>query len=136
MKNILFISLAIVLISGCNKTSTQSTPPVTMQSLAGDYKVTAVTVSGISILDAYLPACQIDDIYTLNTNGAYTINDAGVRCDPPSTTGGSWSLSGNDITIGTQVYTLVKFDGAKIEATTAVDQGGFSVIADVIFTKQ
>ena len=136
MKNTILLLFASAIIFGCSKSENSTTTPVTMQSLAGNYKITAATVSGADILSTYLTPCQQDDIYTLNADGTYVIADAGTICTPTSATSSTWSLSGNQITINGQVFTLVKFDGAKIEATTSVTQSGYTVTVDVIFTKQ
>jgi len=137
MKNTILFLFTTVIFFGCSKSnSSTSGTTVTMQSLAGNYKITAATVSGADILNSYLTPCQQDDIYTLNADGTYVIADAGTVCSPTSATSSTWSLSGNQITIDGQVFTLVKFDGAKIEATTTVTQSGYTVTVDVIFTKQ
>lgn len=136
MKNILFLFLVTVSISGCSKSENSAQATVTMQSLAGNYKITAATVGGIDILSTYLMPCQADDVYTLNADGTYAIADAGTVCTPTSATSGTWSLSGNTITIGAQAFTLITFDGNKIEASTSVTQGGTTVTVNVIFTKQ
>ena len=136
MKNLLFFLLTAISISGCSKNESATKDPITMQSLAGNYKITAATVSGIDILSTYLEACKADDIYTLNADGTYTIADAGTACTPTSATSGTWTLSGDQITIGAQQFTLVNFDGNKIEASTTVTQGTTTVTVNVVFTKQ
>ena len=136
MKNILIIFIAAVTIAGCSKSTSNSGTAVTMQSLAGNYKITAATVAGLDILSSYVVPCQVDDVYTLNADGTYAIADLGTACTPTSAVNGAWSLSNSQITIGTQVFTLTKFDGAKIEATTVGTQGGYTVTVTVIFTKQ
>jgi len=135
MKNLTYL-LAAVIIFSCNKNDNNNPPAVTMQSLAGDYKITAATVNGIDVLDTYVEPCQKDDVYTLNADGTYSVADAGTTCSPTSATTGTWSLSGSQVTIGVQQFTLVSFNGSTIEATTSVTQSGITVTADVIFTKQ
>lgn len=136
MKNILFALLVATSICGCTKSEKSATTEISMQSLAGNYKITSATVNGIDILSVYLPPCQADDIYTLNADGTYTIADAGAACTPSSATSGTWVLSGSQIKIGTQIFTLVSFDGAKITATSSVTQAGTTVTVTVVFTKQ
>ncbi len=135
MKKLIYF-LAAVIIFSCNKDDDNNPPAITMESLAGDYKITSATIAGTDILDIYLKACQKDDVYTLNADGTYEITDAGTTCIPPSDTTGTWTLSGNDITIGTQQFTVVNFNGSTIEATTIADQNGIPVTVDVVFTKQ
>ena len=136
MKNIFIILAVATTLSACSKSTSNTTTAVTMQSLAGNYKITAATVAGLDILNSYVLPCQVDDIYTLNSDGTYSIADAGTACTPTSAVSGTWSLNNNQITIGTQVFTLVKFDGAKIESTTVGTQGGYTVTVTVVFTKQ
>ena len=88
------------------------------------------------IVANYLAPCQQDDIYTLKADSTYTVTDAGTTCSPSSDTTGTWSLNGNQITIGMQQFTLVSFNGSTIEATTPVTQGGITLTVDVVFTKQ
>ena len=107
-----------------------------MQNLAGDYKITSAKANGIDVLNIYLEPCQRDDVYTLNADSTYTITDAGTTCTPSSDTTGTWSLGGNNITIGDQQFTIVGFDGSSIAATTSVMQGSLTLIVDVVFTRQ
>ncbi len=136
MKNILFLIVASLTVLSCSKSETPVQATITMQSLAGNYKVTAASVNGLDILSTYLTPCQADDIYTLNADATYVIADAGTTCTPSSATSGAWMLSGNLITIGAQQFTLVSFDGNKIEASTPVTQGSTTVTVIVVFTKQ
>ena len=135
MKKLIYFIAAVVIFS-CNKNDDNNPPAITMENLAGDYKITSATLNGIDVLSAYLEPCQQDDVYTLNADGTYEITDAGSTCSPTSDTTGTWSLSGNQITIGTQQFTLVSFDGSVIEVTTTVTQSGLPVTVDVIFTKK
>ncbi len=59
---------------------------------------------------AILDACAKDDVTTLNTNGTYRLTDAGIVCSPPNTDNGTWSLSGNTMTIGGSLATIESFD--------------------------
>ncbi|HEY6975629.1 MAG TPA: lipocalin family protein [Chitinophagaceae bacterium] len=135
MKKLIYLIAAMALFS-CNKDDDNNPPEITMQSLAGDYMITSAKVNGIDVLDTYLDPCQQDDVYTLQADGTYTITDAGTTCNPRSDTTGTWSLSGNIITIGTQQFTIVNFNGSTIEATTSVMQGPITVPVDVVFTRQ
>src|SRR3954451_993045 len=99
MKKLIYL-IAVVAVFSCNKNDDNNNPPaITMQNLAGDYKITSVTVNGMDILSAYVTPCRQDDIYTLKADSTYTITDAGTVCSPTSDTTGTWSLSGNQITI-------------------------------------
>jgi len=135
MKKFIYLIAAVILFS-CNKDDNNNPPEITMQSLAGDYKITSAKVNGIDVLNTYLDPCQQDDVYTLNADGTYMITDAGTTCNPSSDTTGTWSLSGNTVTIGTQQFTIVSFNGSALEATTSVMQGPITLTVDVVFTKQ
>ena len=137
MKNFLLLFLAGSVVLACTKSgSSASSAPITMQSLAGNYKITSAKAGGIDILSVYLKPCQLDDIYTLNSNGSYQVTDAGVTCSPSTNSSGSWSLSGMQITLGTQQFTIVSYDGSRLEATTVTTQNGITATIDVIFTRQ
>ncbi len=136
MKNIFFLIFASLTVLGCSKSETPVQATITMQSLSGNYKVTAATVNGLDILSTYLTPCQADDIYTLNADATYFIADAGTACTPSSAASGAWTLTGNLITIGAQQFTLLTFDGNKIQASTSVTQGTTTVTVIVDFTKQ
>src|SRR5689334_13047117 len=99
MKKLIYLFIAITVFS-CNKSDDNNSNKITIQTLAGDYRITSAKVNGTDVLNNYLPSCQQDDIYTLNTDSTYTITDAGTTCNPGSGTSGTWSLNGNVITIG------------------------------------
>lgn len=105
MKKIIITSLVFALLISCKKNSDKKCNLDTA-SVTGSYKITAATYKATptgSETDYYATlfpdACERDDIITLNANGAYTFNDAGVKCTPPGDDTGTWSLSGNTITI-------------------------------------
>jgi hypothetical protein len=136
MKKLLSLIIAIAIFSCSKNDDDNNSSAITMENLAGNYKVTSAKVNGIDVLNTYLPRCQQDDTYTLNADSTYTITDAGTTCTPSSDTTGTWSLSGNVITIGNQQFTIVGFDGSSIAATTSVMQSSLTLIVDVVFTRQ
>src|SRR3954454_6692492 len=107
MKKLLSLIIAIAIFSCSKNDDDNNSSAITMENLAGNYKVTSAKVNGIDVLNTYLPSCQQDDIYTLNADNTYTITDAGTTCTPSSDTTGTWSLSGNVITIGNKQFTIV-----------------------------
>jgi hypothetical protein len=135
MKKLIFFVM-LVLAFSCSKNDDNNPPQITMQNLAGDYKITSAKANGIDVLNSYLDPCQRDDVYTLEADSTYTITDAGTPCNPSSDTTGTWSLSGNNITIGDQQFTVVGFNGSEIEATTSTTQGSLPVTVDVVFSSQ
>src|SRR3954464_2907405 len=117
MKKLFILFLALTAFLGCKKNSTDTTVSldVTTTNIAGTYKITAATASvgGLST-DVYnnpsvFPVCSKDDIYVFNSNGTYTITDAGVVCSPSNSISGNYSVNtaAKTITVGTQTYTVV-----------------------------
>jgi hypothetical protein len=105
MKKLINYSLVLVLFVSCSKDK-ENTCKLDSASLSGSYKVTAAKYKASSSApetdyynQLYSDACEKDDIVTLNTNGTYTFTDAGVKCTPSGDDTGTWSLSGNTLTI-------------------------------------
>ncbi len=144
MKNrFFFFALSIIFLSACSKSDNSGSAPdcsITAANIAGSYKITAIayTVPGFPApIDGMtlLQPCQKDDIYVLNANGTLNYNDAGVVCDPAGNYTGTWSLTGNQIKIDTQTFTIISFDCLKLvgkgsDLNTPGDEG------IVTFTKQ
>ncbi len=112
MKKILLIaSISILGLSSCDKDDKCET---NQNSIAGSYKLTAFKYkpAGMPEIDAYsaLDACEKDDITTMNSNGTYTVTDAGTVCSPNGSTSGTWSVSGNTITVDGETGTISSFD--------------------------
>lgn len=73
---------------------------LTMKGLAGAYKLTSLqykvtSTSAPQDFLVFMPACEKDDVVTLNANGSYTYKDAGTVCTPDGNWSGTWSLTGN-----------------------------------------
>jgi hypothetical protein len=105
MKKLLFSSILIFFIVSCSK-NTDTKCELTSASVAGPYKVTSVrykatpTGTETDYYNTFYPdVCERDDIITLLANGSATYTDGGVKCSPPGDDTGTWSLSGNVITI-------------------------------------
>jgi hypothetical protein len=105
MKKLIFFSLIICSGLSCKK-NTDKTCNLDTASVAGSYKVTAIRYKATATSPEtdyynqfYPDACERDDIITLNANGTATYTDAGVKCTPAGDDTGTWSLSGNTITI-------------------------------------
>ena len=120
-KSLLFLSLSLLLFGSCKKVDKCKT---NVAKIAGSYKVTsakykstpASTESDLLIL---LDACEKDDIEVLNENGSYTHQDAGTSCTPSGTYTGSWTLSGNSLTIDGEVSTITSFDCSTLVFTVS-----------------
>lgn len=79
---------------------------VTMNNLTGTYVITKLEaqtlgssdyndVTGVVLADA----CMKDNTVILNSDGTAKYDDKGVTCDPSETSTGTWSLSGQQMTI-------------------------------------
>jgi hypothetical protein len=145
MKKFLILFIALTAFLACKKSSTDTTTSldVTIANIAGTYKITAATSSiGGTSIDVYnnasvFPACSKDDIYVFNSNGTYTITDAGVVCSPSNTISGSYSVNtaAKTITVGTQTYTVVSLTSTNVVLTqNNFMNSGFPVTAT--YTKQ
>ncbi len=106
MKKVLFILLSAFTLISCKKDKDETACTSTAASIAGAYKITAVTykASATSAEMDYFTlvfpdACERDDVLSLNINGTYMLTDAGIVCSPPNTDNGNWSISGNTMTI-------------------------------------
>jgi hypothetical protein len=96
------IVLSLLVVAGlflsCRK-SKSTVCSKSMTGLAGTYRLTALTYKSDANtpeedLFQALDACQKDDLLTLQANGTYIYQDAGVQCDPVGNDEGDWSVSG------------------------------------------
>ena len=114
MKKLLVVAFALTLFVSCDKDEDCNQD---MAGIAGSYRVTAVTYkqtsssSEVDYYNLFFPnACDRDDIITLNANGTYVLTDGGVQCSPPNTDAGTWTQSGNTITIDGEAGTIMSFN--------------------------
>ena len=117
MKKIIILSaISVLFILGCKKTKPSSCTTSTA-SIAGSYKITAVTYKASSsspeidyFNTLFSDVCERDDIYTFQTNGDYQIKDAGIICSPSNDSFGTWSISGNTMVIDGDPASINSFD--------------------------
>ena len=143
MRKVLLATSAIsllLIINACKKSSTTSNAR-TVQNLSGSYMITALTasLSGL-VLNLYdsLPACERDNVITLNTDGSAAFVDAGTKCVPPSDSTGTWSLSSNTDTVyvaGSASF-IKSWDGSTLVLTNAEVISGIPVTATTTLKKQ
>lgn len=120
-KAILALSMLVVLAS-CKKDKNDDPITPTKENLTGTYKITAATItSGGSTVDVFnndvfFEACDRDDVYKLNADLSYDIQDAGVVCSPDNNyTGGTWALvNATSIDIDGDVYTIKSWNGKTL----------------------
>ncbi len=119
MKKIIFLSILNVLFfTACKKPNVTPSCTTDAASIAGAYKITAVTYKATATsaeMDyfntLYPNACEKDDVYTFQTNGSYQIKDAGTVCSPPGDDNGTWSfVSANSLIIDGDAIVLESFD--------------------------
>jgi hypothetical protein len=138
MKKFSFFLIAAIAVLGCSKSSsTTNTPPaITVQNIAGNYKITSITVAGQDIFTQSVPVCEQDDIYNIKADNTYDVEDAGMPCNPTSATTGVWTLSGKQMALGPQLFTIVSLTTKVLEVTTTEVVSGQSVTATITFTRQ
>jgi hypothetical protein len=105
--------LALIVLSSCEKDKDDCEK--TVATISGTYKITSATYTAPGVpgsVDYYaqLDACEKDDLQILNANGNYTYQDAGTACSPSGSYSGTWSLSGNSITIDGETGTIESFN--------------------------
>ncbi|MBC8033509.1 MAG: hypothetical protein H7Y03_05150 [Chitinophagaceae bacterium] len=91
MKNFYFkgISLAVITalsLSACKRDDKELQVPLTPETLAGRYLLTALTVetavtAPTDAMSRFEP-CELDDLYELNADSTANYIDAGQKCDP------------------------------------------------------
>lgn len=115
MKKLIIVALAFTMFVSCDKD--KDTCNQDMAGISATYRITAVTYRQtptgpeIDYYTTFFPdACDRDDFITLNANGTYTYTDAGTVCSPDNNRTGTWSVSGNTITVDGEAGTILSFD--------------------------
>ncbi len=122
----LLIPFALLLAFASCKKSDSSSCSLSSTTILGSYKVTAATFratgtsTDIDMYSLYFDDCEKDDIVTFSTGGVYTITDAGTVCSPTSADAGTWSLSGNTLTMDGDATTVASFTCSKVVMTQTV----------------
>ena len=115
-KAILVISSAMLIFSSCKKSDSASCN-TDVASISGSYKITGAKykssssspeIDYLSLL--FSDDCERDNVTTLKSDGTYITVDAGLVCSPSSGSSGTWSLSGNTITIDSDASTVESFN--------------------------
>lgn len=115
MKKALFFLFALptLFLVSCDKDDADPCQ-TNVASLAGTYRVTAAkyqataTAEPVDVMNTYFQACQRDDTQTLNADGTWLYTDAGELCG--GNQNGTWTLTGNTVTINGQQATITSFD--------------------------
>jgi len=114
MRKLTILFLSTALFFSCKKKDDCST---NVASISGTYRITAYsykqtpTSSEVDYYSTIFPdACDRDNTLMFNTNGTYLLTDAGVVCNPSGNDNGTWSLSGNTMTVDSDPTTIESFD--------------------------
>lgn len=113
------LSISVLFFSCKKKDDTPASCPFTVASIAASYKLTSIlyktsATGANSEIIGSIAICKLDDITILNGNGNLTYQDAGLACSPSSAYVGSWSISGNSITLETETFSFLSFDCTKL----------------------
>lgn len=150
MKKLLlaFTTLSMLLLSSCDKDDDEDEneePSVTVESLAGNYKLTGIWVklnslpSEVEVTNDRLEDCEKDDIYNLKSDFTYAYLDAGTKCSPPGDGSGTWALPGNNVIhIDGTPFNVVKWDGTELHISqSGTDPAtGQSGTVRIVFIRQ
>lgn len=121
MKKILPLLIFLPLAFSCKKEKSNSGCTISMQSIAGSYRITAVgykASSSSTEIDYYdqffSDPCERDDILTFSTNGTWVQQDAGIVCSPSNDDNGNWSVSGQVMNVDGDDVDIKSFDCKKL----------------------
>jgi hypothetical protein len=135
-KTILALSVFSLLFASCKKDNKNEPVTPTKENLTGTYKLSAfsMTSNGTTTdLIMFMDACDKDDLYKLNTDYSYNVQDAGVVCSPSNDYSGSWSLvNSTTINIDGDVGTIKSWNG-KTLVVEGTDSG---VTYSITYVKQ
>ncbi|MBI5371731.1 MAG: lipocalin family protein [Sphingobacteriales bacterium] len=140
MRKLLALSLIVFAFASCKKDKENCT--LSQASLAGSYKMTAIKYKASAsspeldfFNDAFIDACDRDNILTFAAGGTYTITDAGIVCTPDSNDSGVWTLTGTTIAVDGEPGTVENFscNSFKVKTTDEMQAGDSFVIT---YTRQ
>jgi hypothetical protein len=142
-KTILALSMLSLVFVSCKKDDKDEPVTPTKENLTGSYKMTAATMaSGSSSIDVFnndmfTEACERDDIYKLNADLTYNVQDAGTTCSPTTAWTGTWSLvSTTSIDIDGDVYTIKSWNGKTLVGEATDNSSGTTITYTVTYVKQ
>lgn len=140
MKKYFFAAIAAsVILVSCKKNDKETTCEKTVAALAGNYKITSMTMAGVSVMDQYVDACQKDDVYQLKADKTFIYDDAGTQCSPSGDGAGTWDVVNGTITITQSSGSSIDFSGTvnnKCNSVEVSEDFGSNVKLITTFTKQ
>lgn len=139
--------LTAALFAGCDKNDDDDviSLEVTMANIAGNYKITAVTMTvgtspaaDIFNNPSFYPVCEKDDILNFNTSGVLTVTDAGVACTPSSADVEAYSVNtaAKTITVAGETMTVTTLTSTKMVVQQPDFQGTAGATATITLTRQ
>ena len=118
MKILTIILLIAFSFFSCKKNENKnSTCTSDAASISGSYKITAYTYKAsatspeVDYYNTLFPdACDRDNVLRFDVNGTYKLIDAGMVCSPPGDDNGTWTVSGNTMTVDGEATGIKSFD--------------------------
>jgi Lipocalin-like domain len=145
MRKIYIASAAIALLLGffaCKKSNNNSPSNArTVANFSGQYNLTALkgSIFGVTVnLYDSLPPCEQDNVIQLNSNLIANFIDSGMKCNPPSDSTGTWSLSSNTDTlyVAGSANFINSWDGTTLVLTGTQSVSGFQATVTTTLVKK
>ncbi len=117
---VILVTAFVLLAISCQKEDEQPHVEITIQNMAGTYKLSKIGVKVDNSAESdvtrfLLMECQKDDLLTLDTNLTYSYVDVGISCGTGNVDG-KWALNNSTtMVIGDSTYVIRKFDGTNLE---------------------
>jgi hypothetical protein len=110
-------STLLFLLNSCTKqfSDEEGGCPLTMASIAGNYKVNSMLYkdqSGSSEIDFFqqLLPCEQDDVIALHADGKADYRDINLQCSPSQSYTAQWSLKENKIVMNGDEGEIIRFN--------------------------
>ena len=140
-----------LVFDGCKKKDDD--PPTKTELLTNkNWKVTALTsdpavsINGVLVTNVFnqFNGCQKDDLFRFSTNGIYTFDEGGTKCNTndPQTITGTWAFNANQTIVSvtqggnTTSYNLESLNETTMKANTVFFDGANNYTWSYTYTKQ
>jgi hypothetical protein len=129
-------------VTSCKKKDKGDECTLNEANFSGSYQIESVKykaspaspeTDGTSL---FFDPCELDDVTTFNnTSHTYTYSDAGIVCTPNGDDNGTWSLSGNSITVDGTAEVIENFSCSNFSLSqTSINTAGDKIT--ITFKKQ
>jgi len=114
-------------------------------SIIGKWKANAgILIIGTDTTDVYaaMDDCEKDNISSFNSDHTYVVDEGTLKCTPedPTAFNGTWSLSGNNLTVitpsNTQKWEILQLDNTTLKITYTGSINGSSATVIQTYTRQ